>query len=106
MTRYNDQPAADTFCKRLKNLGIKVYHHYSIAGYPSDVDRIVSDEGFGKNEYIETSRSLVVITAPYPGSGKMATCLSQLYHEHKRESARAMPSLKPSRFGIFRSITL
>ena len=84
MTRYSAQPAADAFCKRLENLGIKVYHHYTIAGYPSDVDRIVSDDGFGKNEYIETSRSLVVITAPGPGSGKMATCLSQLYHEHKR----------------------
>lgn len=84
MTRYSAQPAADSFCKRLENLGVKVYHHYSIPGYPSDVDRIVSDEGFGKNEYIETSRSLVVITAPGPGSGKMATCLSQLYHEHKR----------------------
>ena len=78
MTRYSAQPAADAFCKRLENLGIKVYHHYTIPGYPSDVDRIVSDEGFGKNEYIETTRSLVVITAPGPGSGKMATCLSQL----------------------------
>ena len=84
MTRYSAQPAADAFCKRLESLGVKVYRHYTIPGYPSDVDRIVSDEGFGKNEYIETSRSLVVITAPGPGSGKMATCLSQLYHEHKR----------------------
>ena len=84
MTRYQAQPAADAFCKRLENLGIKVYHHYPIDGYPSDVEKIVSDEGFGKNEYIETTRSLVVITAPGPGSGKMATCLSQLYHEHKR----------------------
>lgn len=84
MTRYQSQPAADAFCKRLRSLGIKVYHHYTIEGYPSDIDKIVSDEGFGKNEYIETSRSLVVITAPGPGSGKMATCLSQLYHEHKR----------------------
>ena len=84
MTRYQAQPAADAFCKRLESLGIRVYHHYSIEGYPSDVERIVSDEGFGRNDYIETSRSLVVITAPGPGSGKMATCLSQLYHEHKR----------------------
>ena len=84
MTRYQAQPAADAFCKRLDTLGIRVYHHYSIDGYPSDVERIVSDEGFGRNEYIETSRSLVVVTAPGPGSGKMATCLSQLYHEHKR----------------------
>ncbi len=84
MTRYQAQPAADAFCKRLESLGIRVYHHYTIDGYPSDVERIVSDDGFGRNEYIETSRSLVVITAPGPGSGKMATCLSQLYHEHKR----------------------
>lgn len=84
MTRYQAQPAADAFCKRLESLGIRVYHHYTIEGYPSDVERIVSDEGFGRNEYIETTRSLVVITAPGPGSGKMATCLSQLYHEHKR----------------------
>ena len=84
MTRYTSQPAADAFCKRLETLGIKVYHHYPIEGYPSDIDKIVSDDGFGKNEYIETSRSLVVVTAPGPGSGKMATCLSQLYHENKR----------------------
>ncbi len=84
MTRYQAQPAADAFCKRLESLGIRVYHHYSIEGYPSDVERIVSDDGFGRNEYIETSRSLVIVTAPGPGSGKMATCLSQLYHEHKR----------------------
>lgn len=84
MTRYQAQPAADKFCKRLNSLGIKVYYHYTIAGYPSDIDKIVSDEGFGKNEFIETTRPLVVITAPGPGSGKMATCLSQLYHEHKR----------------------
>jgi len=84
MTRYAKQPSADKFCKRLETLGIKVYYHYSIEGYPSDVDKIVSDDGFGRNEYIETTRPLVVITAPGPGSGKMATCLSQLYHEHKR----------------------
>ncbi len=84
MTRYTSQPAADAFCKRLNTLGIKVYHHYPIEGYPSDIDKIVSDDGFGKNEYIETSRSLIVVTAPGPGSGKMATCLSQLYHENKR----------------------
>jgi uncharacterized protein (UPF0371 family) len=84
MTRYQSQPAADAFCKRLESLGIKVFHHYTIEGYPSDVDKIVSDDGFGKNEFIKTTRSLVVVTAPGPGSGKMATCLSQLYHEHKR----------------------
>ncbi|MBE6627613.1 MAG: DUF1846 domain-containing protein [Ruminococcaceae bacterium] len=84
LTRWQDQPAAVKFQKRLESLGVRVYRHYHIQGYPSDIDRIVSDEGFGKNDYIETSRSLVVVTAPGPGSGKMATCLSQLYHEHKR----------------------
>jgi len=84
LTRYQDQPAAIAFEKRLASLGIKVYRHYPIPGYPSDLATIVSDEGFGKNDYIETSRPLVVITAPGPGSGKMATCLSQLYHENKR----------------------
>lgn len=84
ITKYNGQPAADQFQKRLQTLGIKSCHHYKIPGYPSDVARIVSDEGYGKNDYIETERPLVVITAPGPGSGKMATCLSQLYHEHKR----------------------
>ncbi|MBR4627104.1 MAG: DUF1846 domain-containing protein [Ruminococcus sp.] len=84
LTRYDNQPTADAFQSRLEALGVKVYHHYSIKGYPSDLQRIISDEGYGKNDYIETSRRLVVITAPGPGSGKMATCLSQLYHEHKR----------------------
>ncbi len=84
ISQYSGQPAADAFQKRLENLGIKVYRHYPIAGYPANVKLIVSDEGYGKNEYIETSRELVIITAPGPGSGKMATCLSQLYHEHKR----------------------
>ena len=84
ITQYAGQPAAEAFIKRLTALGVKSYRHYPIAGYPSAVSHIVSDEGFGKNEYIETSRSVVVVTAPGPGSGKMATCLSQLYHEHKR----------------------
>ena len=84
LTRYNGQAAADAFLKRLTALGIRCYRHYPIAGYPSDVPHIVSDEGLGKNDYIETSHSLIVVTAPGPGSGKMATCLSQLYHEHKR----------------------
>lgn len=84
ITKYSGQTAADQFQKRLTELGIRSYHHYKIAGYPSDIKTIVSDEGYGKNEYIETTRPLVVITAPGPGSGKMATCLSQLYHEHKR----------------------
>ena len=84
LTCYSNQPQANAFYNRLQSLGIKCYHHYPIQGYPSDVKKIVSDDGFGINEYIETSRSLVVVTAPGPGSGKMATCLSQLYHEHKR----------------------
>ena len=84
LTRYDEQAAAKAFQSRLESMGLKVYHHYAIAGYPSDTAHIVSDEGFGKNEYIETTRSLVVVTAPGPGSGKLATCLSQLYHEHKR----------------------
>ncbi len=84
ITQYSGQPAADHFRKRLSLLGIKSYLHYIIEGYPSNISHIVSDEGYGKNDYIETARPLVVITAPGPGSGKMATCLSQLYHEHKR----------------------
>ncbi len=84
LTRYSGQSAADAFFKRLNTLGIRCYRHYPIAGYPSDVPHIVSDEGLGRNDYIETSHSLVVVTAPGPGSGKMATCLSQLYHDYKR----------------------
>ena len=83
ITQYAGQNAADAFIKRLNTLGVRNYRHYPIAGYPSDVAHIVSDEGFGRNEYIETTHSLIVVTAPGPGSGKMATCLSQLYHEHK-----------------------
>ena len=84
LTQYRGQSAAGVFQRRLEQLGIKVYHHYPIPGYPNDIETIVSDEGYGLNEYIETTRSLVVVTAPGPGSGKMATCLSQLYHENKR----------------------
>ena len=84
LTRFAEQPSALAYEKKLKALGLKVYRHYPIAGYPSDIPHIVSDEGFGKNDYIHTSRPLVVVTAPGPGSGKMATCLSQLYHENKR----------------------
>lgn len=83
MTRYKPNPAADAFKQKLENLGIKVYKHYAIEGYPHNIPFIVSDDGFGKNEYAETTRSLVVVTAPGPGSGKMATCLSQIYHENK-----------------------
>ena len=84
ITHHRGQPAAEKFQRRLEALGIRVYRHYIIPDYPSDVARIVSDDGFGRNDYIETARSLIVVTAPGPGSGKMATCLSQLYHEHKR----------------------
>ena len=84
ITQYSGHRAADAFKQRLNELGIKVYTLYNIEGYPSNIPLIVSDEGYGKNEYIETTRPLVVITAPGPGSGKMAACLSQLYHEHKR----------------------
>ncbi|MGN1083284.1 MAG: DUF1846 domain-containing protein [Candidatus Avispirillum sp.] len=84
ITRYKGQPGADKFRKRLSDLGMKSFLHYPIPGYPSDVQGIVSESGYGKNDYIETTRPLVVVTAPGPGSGKMATCLSQLYHENKR----------------------
>ena len=84
ITQYAGQHAADLFERKLENLGVKVYKHYPIEDYPSNVGLIVSDDGFGKNDYIQTTRPVVVVTAPGPGSGKMATCLSQLYHEHKR----------------------
>lgn len=84
ITCFTGQPLAIAFENRLKALNIKVYRHYPIADYPSNIPLIVSDEGFGKNDYIETERKLVIVTAPGPGSGKMATCLSQLYHDHKR----------------------
>ena len=84
ITHYNNQPAAEQFQRRLERLGVRTFRHYIIPEYPSNLPLIVSDEGFGKNEYIETSHNLIVVTAPGPGSGKMATCLSQLYHEHER----------------------
>ena len=84
ITRYVDTPAIQQFKHKLEKLGLKVYRHDEIDGYPSNIPLIVSDEGYGKNDYIETTRPLVVVTAPGPGSGKMATCLSQLYHENKR----------------------
>lgn len=84
ITRYNHQASSKQFRQKLESFGIRVYRHYNIEGYPHNISHIVSDQGFGKNEYIETTRPLVVITAPGPGSGKMATCLSQLYHENKR----------------------
>ena len=84
MTRFSDTTAARSFKLKLENLGIKVYKHYAIEGYPHNIPKIVSDEGFGINEYVETERPVVIVTAPGPGSGKMATCLSQIYHESKR----------------------
>ncbi|MCG8514305.1 MAG: DUF1846 domain-containing protein, partial [Halanaerobiales bacterium] len=83
ITRYDNQPATTVFMNKLERRGIKVYTHRATKGYPTDVDTIVSDEGYGKNPYIETTKPIVVVTAPGPGSGKLATCLSQLYHEYK-----------------------
>ena len=84
LTRFNKQAAAEAFQARLEGMGLKVYRHYAIEGYPANISHIVSDDGYGRNDYIETTRELVVVTAPGPGSGKLATCMSQLYHEHKR----------------------
>ena len=84
LTRYESQTSTVQFAQKLKALGIKVYKHYSIPGYPHNIEGTMSEDGFGRNEYIETSRELVIVTAPGPGSGKMATCMSQLYHENKR----------------------
>ena len=84
LTRYNELPMTRAFQERLEGMGLRVYHHYEIDGYPYNVSHIVSDAGLGKNDFIETSRELVVVTGPGPGSGKLATCLSQLFHEHKR----------------------
>lgn len=84
ITRYHNQSGADLFRGRLERMGIRVYLHYSIEEYPNNIPLIVSDDGYGRNDYVETTRPLVVVTAPGPGSGKMAVCLSQLYHEFKR----------------------
>lgn len=84
ISHYAEVPSILQFKNKLEQMGIRVYKHYTIDGYPSNIPLIVSDEGYGKNDYIETSRPLVIVTAPGPGSGKMATCLSQLYHENKR----------------------
>lgn len=84
ITQYSGQPGADRFKARLEKLGVPAYRHYLIEGYPNNISHIISEDGFGRNDYIKTSRPLVILTAPGPGSGKMATCLSQLYHENKR----------------------
>ena len=102
LTKYASHPRVTAFEDRLKALGYPVYHHYVIEGYPSNISHIVSDDGYGKNDYIETSRSLVVITAPGPGSGKMATCLSQLYQENQRGIKAGYAKFEPFLYGIFR----
>ncbi len=84
ITRFNNQPSAVVFKNKLERRGIKVYLHYPIEGYPVDVDAVVSEKGFGKNDYIETDKPIVVVTGPGPNSGKLSTCLSQLYNEHRR----------------------
>ncbi|MBR2255518.1 MAG: DUF1846 domain-containing protein [Candidatus Methanomethylophilaceae archaeon] len=84
VTRYSGQPSAEEFCRKAESMGLKVYFHYPIPGYPTNIPLIASDEGYGRNDFVPTSKPLVVVTAPGPGSGKMAVCLSQLYHEHKR----------------------
>ena len=84
LTRYFETDLTKAFQARLEGMGVRVYHHYDIPGYPANIAHIVSDAGYGKNDFIETSRELVVVTAPGPGSGKLATCMSQLYHEHQR----------------------
>ena len=84
ITRYQEQPAVQQFRAKLERRGVRVYYHYKTAGYPADVDTIVSDIGYGKNEYVKTERPIVVVTAPGPGSGKFATCLAQIYHEYRQ----------------------
>lgn len=84
ITRFSGQPDADIFCRQLESQGLRVYKHYPIEGYPYNVSHIVSSEGYGRNEFVETTHPVVVVTAPGSGSGKMAVCLSQLYHEHRR----------------------
>ena len=87
ITHFNGQSSAKAYKAKLKKMGIKAYYHYTIEGYPNNVALIDSEEGYGKNDYVQTSRPLVIVTAPGPGSGKMAVCLSQLYHEHKKRVA-------------------
>ena len=102
ITRFEDQPSARVFKARLERRGVAVFTHRATLGYPTDVDRIVSDEGYGANDYIPTERPVVVVAGPGPGSGKLATCLSQLYHEHLRGSRRRLrqvrdlPHLEPA----------
>ena len=95
LTRFSGQQSAGAFQKRLEGLGVRVWRHYPIEGYPYDVEKIVSPEGFGKNEFVETTRPLVLVTAPGPGSGKMAVCLSQLYQENSGAYRPDTPNLRP-----------
>ena len=106
ITHFNGQPAACAFRQRLERDGIKTYYHYLIEGYPHDVQRIASDEGFGKNDYVETSRPLVIVTAPGPGSGKMAVCLASCIMNINVAFVQVMQSLKHSLYGIYRLSTL
>ena len=102
ITHYNGQHSADLYRAKLERLGIKAYYHYTIEGYPTNVTLIDSDEGFGKNDYVETERPLVIVTAPGPGSGKMAVCLSQLYNEHKRGVEAGYAKFETSPYGTSR----
>ena len=109
ITHYNGQSSADAYREKLRRMGITVYYHYTIEGYPTNVDLIDSDEGFGRNDYVVTSRPLVIVTAPGPGSGKMAVCLSQLsaclsyIRSTSAESKPDMPSSRLSPYGACRS---
>ena len=96
VTMYTAAPEVEAFEHKLNSVGVRTFRHYKIPGYPNDVARIVSDEGYGKNDYIETQRPLVVITAPGPGSGKMATCLSQAGHQGRLCQVRDLPHLEPA----------
>ena len=102
VTRYEDAPAVNMFINKLERRGIKTYKHSFTKGYPTDVDTIVSEEGYGANPYIEVTKPLVVVTGPGGGSGKLATCLSQLYHDYIRGHKVRYASSRPSRSGISR----
>jgi uncharacterized protein (UPF0371 family) len=102
ITRYENQPSATVFKKKLERRNVRVYTHPFTKGYPTDVDTIVSDEGYGANEYIHTTKPIIVVTGPGPNSGKLATCLSQIYHEHRRGNHAGMPNSKLSPSGISR----
>lgn len=102
ITRYHGQPSTKLFINKLEKRDIKVYTHGSIEGYPSNLDVIVSEDGFGKNEFIPTTKPIVVVTAPGPGSGKLATSLNQLYHERRQGKVAGYSKFEPSQCGMFR----